>query len=650
MLYRYSILCLVAFVISNQSSYSEEYYEYSVGLFGSASFISNRTSLPLLPGSEDCGSYRDGESLGLGFGADFSYYLKELPFSFSGRLFYSSRPIDLQESKSSYLVFNKTTSNYETLVRDYNYEGTLEYIMLAILANWQPLKAIPVKLSLGFSAGNPIVSSKISNTETIRNPYILYPNDKKTQIIEEGDLENVSTFSSALASIEAFYNLREDIFVSAEIGYQYGLNSIKSTDTWNSNSIFANVSINWRFGKEETPVREITEPPPPAPEPKVEIAVADKEKIEILSEPFELLETTVTQTYPLLPYIFFEESSSEIRKVYIQSASLSNEDDLPHNNLDIYYSILDIIGRRMKASEDFTIKLVGTSDGEELSNAEERIELSLRRANRLAKYFVEKWGIEPNRISTESRDLPKLPTSRAYKEGAEENRRVEIYSDNAELLAPVLHKDFLEYEQTKEVPASLVKDFSIEGANLIINNAGIEVKRISNIGDNSNFSFRLCADEIKKLSDKISDGSINLAIQVKKTDGDIQVFSKDVEIKKLSNSYELGRLNLIVFDFDRSEISEFNRQVINNFVSVDFAKNASAEITGSTDALGEFEYNSKLSLDRANAVADFIRSVNSKLEISKIEGIGVRQTYDNSLPEGRFYCRTVLIEVKSPKR
>jgi outer membrane protein OmpA-like peptidoglycan-associated protein len=61
--------------------------------------------------------------------------------------------------------------------------------------------------------------------------------------------------------------------------------------------------------------------------------------------------------------------------------------------------------------------------------------------------------------------------------------------------------------------------------------------------------------------------------------------------------------------------------------------------------MGEEDLNLKLSDKRA-------KSVLKRLEISEninYEGKGESELlYDNSLPEGRFYCRTVTIDIETP--
>ena len=69
-------------------------------------------------------------------------------------------------------------------------------------------------------------------------------------------------------------------------------------------------------------------------------------------------------------------------------------------------------------------------------------------------------------------------------------------------------------------------------------------------------------------------------------------------------------------------------------------------IVGYTDMVGSEEYNQRLSQQRAAAVAQELRVPNAA-----VVGNGERlPLYDNRMPEGRFYNRTVEIIVEAPRK
>ena len=117
---------------------------------------------------------------------------------------------------------------------------------------------------------------------------------------------------------------------------------------------------------------------------------------------------------------------------------------------------------------------------------------------------------------------------------------------------------------------------------------------------------------------------------------------------KLSDEQIKG-LKRLMEPFDKSEISNLNREMIDKFVLNSVYDESTVNITGSTDNLGERQYNQSLSQKRAETVRSYIDSKLPSLNYGYVKGIGSSNLlFDNSTPEGRFYCRTVKIEVKTP--
>jgi outer membrane protein OmpA-like peptidoglycan-associated protein len=89
--------------------------------------------------------------------------------------------------------------------------------------------------------------------------------------------------------------------------------------------------------------------------------------------------------------------------------------------------------------------------------------------------------------------------------------------------------------------------------------------------------------------------------------------------------------------------------MISQFTGKSFYPASKASIVGSTDNLGELKHNQKLSEDRAFNVRDLILTDKPSAQITSTKGIGPSDLlYDNHLPEGRYYCRTVRVEVETP--
>ena len=106
---------------------------------------------------------------------------------------------------------------------------------------------------------------------------------------------------------------------------------------------------------------------------------------------------------------------------------------------------------------------------------------------------------------------------------------------------------------------------------------------------------------------------------------------------------------LILFDFNRADIKDRNRAVVDRIVTrIKEVPTARVAIEGHTDSIGKEAYNIDLSKRRAKAAFDIILAggaVNSG-DIS-YEGAGPHNPlFDNELPEGRALNRTVTVTLE----
>jgi outer membrane protein OmpA-like peptidoglycan-associated protein len=108
----------------------------------------------------------------------------------------------------------------------------------------------------------------------------------------------------------------------------------------------------------------------------------------------------------------------------------------------------------------------------------------------------------------------------------------------------------------------------------------------------------------------------------------------------------LERYGLMFFDFDTPNVSDFNRQVV-DLIQSRMRTNSAIRITGLTDRIGDEAYNLTLSTKRAEATAKRIQTRIVPNAVAT-KGAGETLIYNNDLPEGRFYNRTVVIEIATP--
>lgn len=626
-----------------------------IGLILGGNYNLHKTDIPILWDTENCGKFVSGKSFGYNAGIFYSYNIISNLINADVRFIYGYLPARFTLEKSDYRVFNPDLNKYEYLQLKYDFTSDCAYLLFQPGLSLQPLKSLPLKIRLGMDIGNPIFNSKYSTSEEIISPKsYTFPDEKQKHNIQSGELTQAGTSLSAVGSMMVEKEITKNIFFGGEIYYQHPINSRLKDYEWSVNQVGLNLSLAYAFSMKSKP-RPIpppleTEKPKPVDTPLV-VEIAPKNlEIELQSTPVRIKETTVTQTYPILPYIFFEKKSSEINPKYLKIEKDNFSEELVSNNtLDIYYSLLNIIALRLKNSPSSKITIAGMTDGTEMTDAEARKEIARNRANTVYDYFVKKWGINPKQINIVTKDIPELATSNAYPEGFEENRRVEIYSDDAKILSPVVHTKFKEYELLTDnivfllnsVDIDSVKNWSLKFEGNLL--AGSENKPNEKLEIKINESFETRLMTLINKSEPL--------IFEFKAEGFGKSVNKSiiVPVEKEQNTFELQRLNLIVFDFDKYELNDMNRNMISNFVSNSIQDNSSIRIIGSTDRLGEKEYNMELSKERANTAYRYLKELKPNANYMEVKGVGDSDLlYDNDIPEGRFYCRTVLIEVKTP--
>ena len=133
----------------------------------------------------------------------------------------------------------------------------------------------------------------------------------------------------------------------------------------------------------------------------------------------------------------------------------------------------------------------------------------------------------------------------------------------------------------------------------------------------------------------------------------IKLEQKHIEREK---QQVLEKFSLILFAFDESKLGAKNERTL-GLVAESFkkAKPQNLSIVGYTDELGDANHNDELSRRRAaEATGELERALRLRgLTLPDnilIDGKGSREKlYDNGLPEGRFFSRTVNITIEHGK-
>ncbi len=380
-----------------------------------------------------------------------------------------------------------------------------------------------------------------------------------------------------------------------------------------------------------------------------------------------LMEEVLTwDLYPLLNYVFFDQGESDIPGRYIlfddpSQTEYFTDTTIAGGTLDKYYHLLNIVGYRMKKYPDSKIELVGCND--DRTEPEKKEGLSKNRAQNVYDYLKNIWQIDESRMKLSYRDMPKHPSNPKDTLGREENRRVEILTDEWEILKPVFEKDatrFPQPETMKYIMKNGIEDAIVTKRRIEIKHRGEMWNVLQDVGivdkekqwdwKNSSMQYVERADEdpftaqlIVTTSSGAECASDPIEIPV------MQVLREERTIAGTQDS-TLERYSLILFPFDSDNAGPRNDRIMRDYVYDRVLDESVVEVIGHTDVVGLFDHNMRLSQRRANTVYNGIhrRTRGNYAEMIK-RGVGEEDPlYTNDLPEGRFYNRTVQVIIRTP--
>ena len=359
---------------------------------------------------------------------------------------------------------------------------------------------------------------------------------------------------------------------------------------------------------------------------------------------------------PLLRYVFFSEASGDLASTQLRLLNNDQADGFNAEGLNsrdplaVYPDVLNIVGRRMRDKLSSRITLTGcnSDEGPEQNNRE----LSRRRAEAVRDYLVNIWGIAANRIDVEARNLPALPSNNSTEDGREENRRVEMSSNDLELLRSVSSKTFIYESEINTLVGSLNVN-----ADAGIDNWVMELKLKGELVANvmgTKESFGRIEWQIDPARLMETNGNIDVELRARDRLGQerIETTTYNIDIntvqQKRSNQdadKAIERYLIAMFDYDQAEITAVSRQEVidlgNNLRGREFRM---AEIHGYTDRTGATEYNEQLALRRAEQVLKLLKLPEDK---TRLLPIGSKVLlFNNDHPVGRFYSRTVEVRVE----
>lgn len=422
---------------------------------------------------------------------------------------------------------------------------------------------------------------------------------------------------------------------------------------------FPKVVDSIHFETSEIVVEKSVPSKPNTPKPRINCQLVFNGKF-YNGYPF-LIKSEYESHIPLLNYVFFDYGSYEINKRYYLVSNPSDfrfDSLLNKNPLEVYWNLLNIVGFRLRQNPKAIVRLIGCNSniGEEDNN----LELSKRRAQIIAEYLSKVWDIDPMRIKTEARNLPSVPSNTSIPEGNQENQRVEIVSDQIEILSPVSIKQNHFYIFPDTILWTIannenIRDYKFQLFDTTISSSNIDlVSKVDTfkisfnqlLKDKGNPPERIIATATFFYNSKDStiveystlpliERKVNRIFTPKKVEisGDT---IKNIFLEEENNALE--KFFVILFDFNSSKINPIQGEFISK-IRTKLEKAKKITLIGHSDIIGEKEYNIELSKNRAEELARTL-----DLKSALIQGVGASQLlFDNKLPEGRFYSRTVEI-------
>lgn len=551
------------------------------------------------------------------------------------------------------------------MASEYDLDVALDYVVLDAMAAYH--LGDRVRIILGPQVGLATRSS-YEHTERILSPRTLvFDNGTNERVLAAAAFSNPQspTTSTTLrlgvtAGLTYTIPLTTVLSLVPEVAGTVGLTNVTSSFTWNVHTIRAGIGLTWSLGTDASPTPALPEPTPtPQSVPVASMPTAEPVRIDldvlatdgdgmISVSDVTILEDRTIDLIPLLPYVFFESGASQIPSRYALRASPEGyaPDEGSTDVLDTYHSILDIVGYRLRNNPSANLTLTGCR---EPLAGDTAVELARDRADAVARYLTAVWGVGPDRLLVRSRDVPERPSNRSIEDGRIENRRVELTSNDAAILAPVRRS------RTQAIVEP--RPLAIQAR---VSNSRTAAVRIA--ASDGSVLFAETAEEnrfgtwdpdVQQLQRLAAAGQRRLTVTAEAEGTSVD---KTIALRRRQRSVRLNgdvvqdsiieRYRLVFFEFDAATISVLDAPTI-DLIRKRMRTSSRVTITGLTDRIGDAKYNTGLSQRRADAVRSAIveRIVPEAMVAS---GAGPKAIHDNDLPEGRMYNRTVVLEVATP--
>lgn len=539
------------------------------------------------------------------------------------------------------------------------------------------LSYISVEPSIRFAPGNgnfylyggPRLAFNMDKSFTYKlgiNPS--FPLQEPTPDVN-GDLNNINK-TLISAQIGAGYDIplnsrnhQTQAILSPFVSFQpYFGQSPRSVETWNITTFRAGAALKFGHGKL-------------IPGASSDAMNSDDIRFTVNSPKNIPTERIVSETFPLRNYIFFDLGSTEIPERYIlinKDEAKDFKEDQPNvfspkklsgrseREMTVYYNLLNILGDRMYKNPSTTITLVGSSEKGAIDGK--------KMAESVRKYISGVFSVDTSRINIEGRNKPKIPSEQPggtleldlLREG---DRRVSIESTSPALLMEFENgkNSFLKPVQIKAIqnaPLDSYVSFNVDGAKNNLSSWSLEVmdqkRKTQYFGPYTQDNIVIPGKSI--LGDQ-PQGDFKITMKGTKKDGSSVQKSATSHIVLWTPSMdEEGMRFSVLYEFNDAKAINIYEKYLSDVLTPKIPIGSKVYIHGYTDIIGNNVNNYNLSLARAHDVHKIIQNSLTKAGRKDVTfavyGFGedsILTPFDNTLPEERFYNRTVIIDIVPQK-
>ncbi len=367
-----------------------------------------------------------------------------------------------------------------------------------------------------------------------------------------------------------------------------------------------------------------------------------------------------TESFPILPNIYFKDGSSNINTTKMkllseEQANNFNEKTIKIDALEVYYNLLNIFGKRLRENPNTKIIIAGYSSGE---NSDKNMpKIAAKRAEVIKKYLTDIWKIPTAQLKVETRTIPKHLKARSN-DITRENSKVELIPlSGFEKALPLYMPIKLSHVEKKANPPVVEFDINIDSESdidyysLKLKQDNQKIREFNGSGKDTNIKILW---EIEKTPLPVTESPISTNLEVQDILGQQKSLEKELEIKQVTikkkkelivKDWKIDKYSLVLFEYNKSDISYVDKEILKEIkANIKPNSEVSIIISGFADRTGDIQYNKNLAQKRCQEVAKELNVKNIQLK-----AIGSKKLiFDNDLPEGRALSRTVQIEVRTP--